>query len=78
VVDGVKTIAFKLSDTGSVVTGAYLVDDIKLYSDIAGTVVAFEDDFESTRYTVGDSLDTDNLASPYDGSTAEAVVADRL
>lgn len=71
--DGVKTIAFKLGDTGAVIPNkAYLIDNIKLYSDIAGTVVAFEDDFEG--YTVGDSLDTDNAASPYDSSTAEAIV----
>jgi hypothetical protein len=73
VMDGVETIVFKLGDTSSVVTGAYLVDDIKLYSDFAGTVVAFEDDFEA--YTVADSLDTDNPDSPYNSSTAEAVVA---
>ena len=67
VMDGVKTVAFKLGDTSSVVTGAYLVDDFKLYSD--ATTIAFEDDFEG--YTLGSSLD----ASPYDSSTAEAVVA---
>jgi hypothetical protein len=38
-----------------------------------GTAIVFEDDFEG--YAVGDSLDTDNGASPYNSSTAEAVVA---
>ena len=76
VMDGVKTVVFKLSDTSSTVTGAYLVDDIKLYSDIAGTSLVFEDDFES--YGLGDSLDSDNSSSPYDSSTAEAVVAEAM
>ena len=70
VMDGVKTVAFKLSDTSSVVTGAYLVDDFKLYSDLAGTSIAFEDNFEN--YTIDSSLD----ASPYDSSTAEAFVVE--
>ena len=75
VMDGVQTVVFKLSDTSSIVTGAYLVDDLTLYSDLAGSIVAFEDDFES--YAVGDSLDTDNDASPYNGATAEAFVVVR-
>jgi VCBS repeat-containing protein len=71
--DGVQTVIFKLADTSSIITdAAYYVDDIKLYSDLAGTTVQFEDDFES--YSVGDSLDDDNSASPYNGSTADAVV----
>ena len=74
VMDGVQTLVFKLSDTSSVVTGAYLVDNIKLYADIAGTSIAFEDDFEG--FSVADSLDTDNADSPYNSSTAEAVVAE--
>ncbi len=73
VMDGVETVVFKLSDTSSIVTGAYKVDDFVLYSDIAGTTEAFADDFEG--YSVGDSLDTDNASSPYNSSTAEAVVA---
>jgi len=74
VMAGVETVVFKLSDTSSVVTGAYLVDDIKLYADIAGTTIAFEDDFET--YAIEDSLDTDNTNSPYNSSTAEAVVVE--
>ena len=76
VVDGVSTVIFKLGDNSGVTESAFLVDDFKLYSDMEGTTEVFSDDFES--YTVGDSLDTDNSASPYNSSTAEAVVADRL
>ena len=74
--DGVSTVIFKIGDNGGVTEAGFLVDDFKLYSDMAGTVEAFSDDFEG--YTVGDSLDTDNPDSPYNSSTAEAVVADRL
>ena len=71
---GVETVIFKLGDNGSE-TGVpgYFVDDFKLYSDKAGTTVQYEDDFEA--YAEGDSLDTDNASSPYNSSTAEAVVA---
>ena len=79
VMGGVQTVSFRLADTSAVVTGAYRVDDFKLYSDVAGTIVEFSDDFESTRYAVGESLDKDdNPESLYNSSTAEAVVADRL
>lgn len=74
VMDGAKTVVFKLGDTGSVVTGAYLVDDFTLYSDISGTTVAYSDDFEG--YEVNSSLDTDNTESPYDSSTADAFVVE--
>lgn len=71
VAGGVQVVAFKLGDTSSVIANnaSYNVDDVKVYSDLAGTTIAFEDNFES--YTSGVSLD----ASPYDGSTAEAFVA---
>ncbi len=74
VVAGVQTVIFKLGDNGSE-TGvpAYYVDDFTLFSDVAGTTVQFEDDFEG--YAEGDSLDDDNTSSPYNSATAEAVVA---
>lgn len=72
VADGVQTVVFKLADTSSVITGAaYYIDDVKLYADTSGTI-QFEDDFES--YSVGDSLDDDNSASPYNSATADATV----
>ena len=71
---GVQTVIFKLGDNSSTIgDSAFLIDDFVLYSDIDGTVVQFEDDFES--YSEGDSLDTDNASSPYNSSTAETVVA---
>ncbi|WP_448551471.1 VCBS domain-containing protein [Thalassotalea montiporae] len=74
VMTGVRYAIFKLGDNGTTIPdAAYFVDDVKLYSDLDGTMVVFEDDFES--YTEGDSLDTDNAASPYNSSTAETVVA---
>ena len=74
--DGVSTVIFKIGDNGGVTDAAFLIDDFKLYLDMEGTTEVFSDDFEG--YTVGDSLDTDNSESPYNSSTAEAVVADRL
>jgi hypothetical protein len=53
-------------------TGVFSVDNLKLYSDLAAEVEVFSDDFES--YIEGDSLDTDNAASPYNSSTSEATV----
>lgn len=68
-VDGVQHLIFKMGDNDATVAASYYIDDIKLYSDTAGTSLVFEDDFES--YAVADSLD----ASPYNSSTNEAVVA---
>ncbi|BFM19925.1 VCBS domain-containing protein [Gilvimarinus japonicus] len=75
VMNGVEAVIFKLGDNGSTIpNAAYHVDEIKLFSDLDGTTVAFEDDFEG--YSVGDSLDLDdNPDLPYHGNTAEAVVA---
>ncbi|MDO3384848.1 VCBS domain-containing protein [Gilvimarinus sp. SDUM040013] len=75
VMDGVEAFIFKLGDNGSTIpVAAYHVDNVKVYSDIEGTMLAFEDDFEG--YTVGDSLDPDeNADSVYHGNTAEVVVA---
>lgn len=73
VMTGVRYAIFKIGDNSSTIpNAAYFVDDIRLYSDLTGATIAFADDFES--YNEGDSLDTDNPASPYNSSTAEAVV----
>lgn len=74
VMAGVETVIFKLGDNSSVVgEPAFFVDDFKLYSDIEGTVIQFEDDFEG--YAEGVSLDTDNADTPYNSSSAETIVA---
>ena len=71
---GVTHVSFRFGDNGGVrlATGIFSVDEIAIYSDTAGTTVVFADDFES--YLEGDSLDTDNAASPYNSSTSEATV----
>ncbi|MGB5353519.1 MAG: VCBS domain-containing protein, partial [Woeseia sp.] len=72
--NGVTHIAFRFGDNGVArpATGIFSVDEIAIYSDTAGTTEVFSDDFES--YLEGDSLDTDNAASPYNSSTSEATV----
>jgi nitrogen fixation protein FixH len=78
IMDGVQYLVFRIGDNDATVATAFYIDDIKLYSDLEGTTEVFSDHFESTNYAVGGSLDTDNPASPYNSSTNEAVVADRL
>ncbi len=71
---GVTHVAFRFGDNSGVreATGIFSVDELAIYSDTAGTTEVFTDDFES--YLDGDSLDTDNPASPYNSSTSEATV----
>ena len=73
-VGGVTHVSIRFGDNGGVreATGKVSVDDFAIYSDTAGFVEVFSDDFES--YVEGDSLDTDNAASPYNSSTSEATV----
>ena len=73
-VGGVTHVSFRFGDNSGVreATGKFTVDDLFIYSDTAGTSMVFSDDFES--YADGDSLDTDNSASPYNSSTSEATV----
>ena len=72
--DGVTHVAFRFGDNSGVraATGIFSVDELVIYSDTAGTAEVFADDFES--YLEGDSLDTDNPASPYHSNTSEATV----
>ncbi|MCP8898077.1 VCBS domain-containing protein [Gilvimarinus xylanilyticus] len=74
VMDGVQYVIFKLGDNSSVLPAAqYRVDEIKVYSDLEGTTLEYEDDFES--YDVGISLDPDeNEGSVYHSNSAEVVV----
>jgi len=71
---GVTHVSFRFGSNSGVAeaTGIVSVDEVAIYSDTAGTTEVFADDFES--YLEGDSLDTDNGASPYNSSTSEAVV----
>jgi VCBS repeat-containing protein len=73
-VGGVTHVSVRFGDNGGVRldTGKVSVDDLAIYSDTAGFTEVFSDDFES--YLDGDSLDTDNAASPYHPNTSEATV----
>ncbi len=73
-IGGLTHVAFRFGDNGGVreATGIFSVDDLAIYSDTAGMTEVFSDDFES--YLDGDSLDTDNGASPYHSNTSEATV----
>jgi VCBS repeat-containing protein len=58
-VDGVRTIQFRFGDNDRTIPfGSYYVDNIAVYSDTAGTVSVFADDFES--YAVDETLDGDS------------------
>lgn len=70
-IGGVTNVAFRFSDNDSIVANAaYHVDNVKIYSDVAGTALVFEDDFES--YAVDLPLGPDQ---GYASNTAYAVVA---
>jgi VCBS repeat-containing protein len=73
-IGGVTHVAFRFGDNSGVreATGKFTVDDLFIFSDTDGSTEVFSDDFES--YATGDSLDTDNPASPYNSSTSEATV----
>jgi hypothetical protein len=72
---GVSHISVRFGDNSGFreATGVVSIDNLAIYSDIAGISHIFSDDFES--YAEGDSLDTDNAVSPYNSSTSEATVA---
>ncbi|MCF2947518.1 VCBS domain-containing protein [Paraglaciecola aquimarina] len=71
---GVTHVSFRLGGNSAVseATGKFTLDDLSIFSDTAGTTVVFSDDFEN--YADGDSLDTDNAASPYHSNTSEATI----
>ncbi|MGJ8681454.1 VCBS domain-containing protein [Paraglaciecola sp.] len=73
-VDGVQRIQFRFGDNDRTIPfGNFFVDNIAVYSDTAGTVRVFEDDFES--YDEGEALDgADSLYS--ESVYAEVVVFD--
>ena len=75
-IGGVSAIAFRFADNTAIVPEdiSFKVDDISIYSDVSGTALVFEDDFES--YGDGTDLDPDNNGnSVYNSSTFQAVVA---
>ena len=78
-VGGVSAVAFRLADNSAVITSdkAFFVDDVKLYSDKAGTTSVFEDNFESYAVTTdlsGATIRDTGLS--YDNSTSDVRVAE--
>jgi hypothetical protein len=78
-VGGVSAVAFRLADNSAVITSdkAFYVEDVKLYSDKAGTTIVYEDNFES--YAVGADLSGATIgttALTYDSSTSDVRVAE--
>lgn len=69
----VESMTVRLADNGKTSTDAVYVNDLAIYSDVAGTTAVLEEDFEG--YTVGDSLEDSNDSSPFGSRTFEAVVA---
>ncbi|WAJ69205.1 VCBS domain-containing protein [Catenovulum adriaticum] len=72
---GLQYLSFKLADNDATVATAYYIDDIKIYSDTAGTVLIFKDDFES--YELNATLESSNDESPYHSTTNEVVVVEQ-
>lgn len=68
----VEAITVRLADNSKSSTDAVYVNDLMIYSDVAGTTSIFSQDFEG--FTVGDKLDDSNSASPFGSRTFEAEV----
>ncbi|MBF7074383.1 polysaccharide lyase family 7 protein [Glaciecola sp. MH2013] len=75
-IGGVTHVSFRFGSNSGVLTDSamFIIDDLKIFSDIEGNTSVLEDDFES--YAVGANLDPDNNASSiYTNNTSEATVA---
>ena len=68
----VESMTIRLASNGDVSADAIYVNNLNIYSDVAGTTAILEEDFES--FTVGDSLEQGD-SSPFGSRTFEAVVA---
>ena len=67
---GVDTIGFKVANNAATESEEFLVDNITIYSDAAGTTEVFSDDFES--YVFDEILD--GAGDPYNDETQPAIV----
>lgn len=70
----VESMTIRLSSNGSTSSDAIYINDLNIYSDVAGTTALLEEDFEG--FTAGDSLTDENENSPFGSRTFEAVVVD--
>ena len=71
-IDNVETIELKMGSNAKVAEHTFYVDDLNVYSDIAGTEVVFADDFE----TIVVGTDLSGYNANYSSSTNSAVVTD--
>jgi hypothetical protein len=67
----VESMTIRLSSNGGTSTDAIYVNDLNIYSVVAGTGVILEEDFEG--FTVGDSLEESD-SSPFGSRTFESIV----
>ncbi|MER2490729.1 VCBS domain-containing protein [Catenovulum sediminis] len=72
--DGLQYLSFKLADNDATVPTAFYIDDVKLYSDIAGTTLVLDENFE--KYTTDKTLESTNDESPYHSNTNEVMVVE--
>ncbi len=72
-VGGVATVSFRLGGNSATtpIDAQFWVDDLKIYSDVAGTTLVHEDDFEA--YADGFDLNS-GADTPYNSRTSEATV----
>lgn len=69
--NGVLSTAFRLGTGADIVTdGTYFIDDLKIYSDVAGTTIVFEDDFEA----FDENTQIDDDTSTYHVGSNEAII----
>lgn len=75
VVNGMEGASLKMSAGKSIVVdSAFYVDNVKVYSDIAGTASVFEDDFEA--FAEGAFIDGDDIT--YTTNSNEAVIVTEM
>jgi VCBS repeat-containing protein len=67
----VESMTIRLSSNGGTSTDAIYVNDLNIYSDVDGTAVILEENFEG--FTLGDSLEEGD-SSPFGSRTFESVV----
>ncbi|TYK64497.1 chondroitinase-B domain-containing protein, partial [Colwellia echini] len=72
IMNGAQHIVFKFGDTDATVAGTFNIDNVKVYSDTAGTALVYSDDFENDKYSVTTALTSSN--SVYTSQTQDAII----